>query len=140
MKHKQANSPTLPVYAGVDVGKAQLDFGVCGSDGKPCAHWVSANTAAGIEAGFKKLSAYQPVLVVVEASGGFELAVVSSMAVGGLAVALVNPRQTRQFAGATGLQAKTDKIVHVCKNCGSEDAFCCVMKKGTGPTTGMEKK
>lgn len=37
-------------------------------------------------------------------------------------------------------KAKTDKIVHVCKKCGSEDAFCCVMKKGTGPTVGMEKK
>ena len=37
-------------------------------------------------------------------------------------------------------KARTDKLVHVCKKCGSEDAFCCVMKKGTGPTTGMEKK
>lgn len=37
-------------------------------------------------------------------------------------------------------KAKTDKLVHVCKNCGSEDAFCCVMKKGAAPTTGMEKK
>jgi hypothetical protein len=38
-------------------------------------------------------------------------------------------------------KAKTDKLVHVCKNCGSEDAFCCVMKKGsTTPTPGMEKK
>lgn len=37
-------------------------------------------------------------------------------------------------------KAKTDKLVHVCKKCGSEDAFCCVMKKGTGPTPGMEKK
>ncbi len=35
---------------------------------------------------------------------------------------------------------KTDKIVHTCKQCGSEDAFCCVMKKGSGPTPGMEKK
>jgi hypothetical protein len=35
---------------------------------------------------------------------------------------------------------KTDKIVHVCKQCGSEDAFCCVMKKGAGATPGMEKK
>ena len=35
---------------------------------------------------------------------------------------------------------KTDKIVHTCKMCGSEDAFCCVMKKGSGPTPGMEKK
>ncbi len=37
-------------------------------------------------------------------------------------------------------KAKTDKLVHVCKKCGSEDAFCCVMKKGAGPTPGMEKK
>lgn len=37
-------------------------------------------------------------------------------------------------------KAKTDKLVHVCKQCGSEDAFCCVMKKGDGPTPGMEKK
>jgi hypothetical protein len=37
-------------------------------------------------------------------------------------------------------KAKTDKLVHICKNCGSEDAFCCVMKKGAAPTTGMEKK
>ena len=33
-----------------------------------------------------------------------------------------------------------DVVVHVCKTCGSEDAFCCVMKKGSSPTKGMEKK
>jgi len=38
-----------------------------------------------------------------------------------------------------GKQA-TDKVVHVCEKCGSKDAFCCVMKKGTGPTKGMEEK
>ena len=38
-----------------------------------------------------------------------------------------------------GKQAK-DVVVHVCKTCGSEDAFCCVMKKGSGPTKGMEKE
>ena len=37
-------------------------------------------------------------------------------------------------------KAKTDKLVHTGKQCGSEDAFCCVMKKGAGPTPGMEKK
>lgn len=37
-------------------------------------------------------------------------------------------------------KAKTDKVIHTCKMCGSEDAFCCVMKKGEGPTPGMEKK
>ena len=38
-----------------------------------------------------------------------------------------------------GKQAK-DVVVHVCKTCGSEDAFCCVMKKGSLPTKGMEKE
>ena len=37
-------------------------------------------------------------------------------------------------------KAKTDKLVHVCKKCGSEEAFCCVMKKGAGATGGMGKK
>ena len=37
-----------------------------------------------------------------------------------------------------GKQAK-DVVVHVCKTCGSEDAFCCVMKKGSAPTKGMDK-
>jgi len=36
-------------------------------------------------------------------------------------------------------RAKTDKVVHVCKQCGSKDAFCCVMKKGGGPTKGMDE-
>lgn len=37
-------------------------------------------------------------------------------------------------------KAKTDKLIHVCKMCGSQDAFCCVMNKGAGSTPGMEKK
>ena len=36
-------------------------------------------------------------------------------------------------------KAKTDKVVHTCKNCGSDDAFCCVAKKGAGPTPGMTR-
>jgi hypothetical protein len=36
-------------------------------------------------------------------------------------------------------KAKTDIVVHKCSKCGSEDAFCCVVKKGTGSTKGMEK-
>ena len=47
--------------------------------------------------------------------------------------------ETKLVTEGTGKQAK-DVLKHVCKNCGSEDAFCCVMKKGAGPTPGMEKK
>ena len=41
-----------------------------------------------------------------------------------------------------GINPKLSKEVvkHVCKTCGSEDAFCCVLKKGSGPTKGMEKE
>lgn len=37
-------------------------------------------------------------------------------------------------------KAKTDKVIHTCKMCGSEDAFCCVMKKGDKATLGMTKE
>ncbi len=37
-------------------------------------------------------------------------------------------------------KSKKDKLVHTCKSCGSDDAFCCVMKRGGGPTSGMEEK
>ena len=44
---------------------------------------------------------------------------------------------TKIVTEGVGKQAQ-NKVVHTCKNCGSEDAFCCVMKKGAGPTKGME--
>jgi transposase len=56
------------------------------------------------------LKAYQPQLVVVESSGGYELAVIGALSEAGLKVAMVNPRQPRKFADATGKLAKTDKI------------------------------
>ena len=46
--------------------------------------------------------------------------------------------ETALKSQGTGKQA-TDQIVHVCKTCGSEDAFCCVVKKGAHGTHGMEK-
>jgi hypothetical protein len=50
------------------------------------------------------------------------------------------PGCENKYASEGHGKARTDRIVHVCKNCGSQDAFCCVMKKGAGPTPGMEKK
>jgi hypothetical protein len=47
--------------------------------------------------------------------------------------------ETKLITEGNGKQAR-DVIKHVCKNCGSEDAFCCVMKKGAAPTPGMDKK
>ena len=52
----------------------------------------------------------QPALVVLEATGGYESIVAAALAEAGLPVAIVNPRQTRKFAGAIGRLAKTDTI------------------------------
>ena len=53
---------------------------------------------------------YAPKLVVMEATGGYEAAVAASLATAGFALAIINPRQARDFAKATGKLAKTDKI------------------------------
>lgn len=97
-------------YAGVDVGKDKLDFGTCGAEGEPGDHWETENSNTGILKGLKQLRAYKPKLIVVEASGGYEVALVMALTAAGLAVATVNPRQPRKFAEATGKLAKTDRI------------------------------
>jgi transposase len=96
---------TKPVV-GVDVGKEKLDVGVASEKG--------VRVWANDEAGRAELSDWvveQGVsLVVVEASGGYEAAVVSELVARGQAVALVNPSRVRAFARAEGILAKTDKI------------------------------
>lgn len=47
--------------------------------------------------------------------------------------------ESKLVTEGVGKQATT-KVQHTCKKCGNTDAFCCVMKKGTGPTAGMEEK
>jgi len=49
------------------------------------------------------------------------------------------PGCAHKFVSEGHGKAKTQKLVHVCKMCGSEDAFCCVMKQGAGTTPGMDK-
>ena len=97
-------------YAGVDVGKDKLDFGTCGAEGEPGDHWETENNKTGILKGLKQLKGYQPKLIVVEASGGYEMAIVMALTAAGLVVAMVNPRQPRKFAEAIGKLAKTDRI------------------------------
>jgi len=91
---------------GIDVGKEMLDVGLNGKKRV----WTWAND----EAGRTELSDWvveqEAFLVVVEASGGYEAAIVSELVERGQAVALVNPTRVRAFARAEGLLAKTDKI------------------------------
>jgi transposase len=93
-------------YVGIDVAKARLDVRL-----EPGGEsWTAANTAVGIAEVVERLQGHAVRLVVLEATGGYEYAVVVALSVAGLAVAVVNPRQVRDFARASGRLAKTDRI------------------------------
>lgn len=94
-------------YLGIDVAKAEL---VVAREGiADCTSYP--NTPAGQHALLAALQAGAPVtLLVVEATGGYERGVVAVLGGAGLPVVLINPRQVRDFAKATGQLAKTDAL------------------------------
>lgn len=96
-------------YVGVDVSKARLDVAVR-REGAHEDRFGVANDQAGIDALLARLAEAPPELVVLESSGGLERPAATTLAKEGLAVAVVNPRQARDFARATGILAKTDRI------------------------------
>lgn len=91
---------------GIDVGKAALDMAVDGVPGV----LRFANTKAGIGKLLRQVRAIDGARIVVEATGGYEDALLEACCDAGLWVARVNPRQARDFARATGELAKTDAI------------------------------
>jgi len=91
---------------GIDVSKSVLDVSAYPS-GKT---WQVEYSAPGITALAEELAALGPAVVVVEATGGLEISLTAALGVAGLPVAVVNPRQVRDFARATGRLAKTDKL------------------------------
>ena len=91
---------------GVDVSKAALD-GVL-MPGNELLHF--SNDEAGITQMNERLQALKPELIVMEATGGFETLAASSLIGAGWRVAVVNPRQVRDFARAMGRLAKTDAL------------------------------
>ena len=93
-------------YVGIDVAKATLDVAI-GSDGEVV---QVENNEAGVAQLTERLVEVVPALVVLEATGGYESVVAGAIAGRGIAVAVVNPRQVRDFAKATGVLAKTDRI------------------------------
>ena len=94
------------VWVGVDVSKAWLDVGI----------WPGgtslrvANDAAGAAELAERLRALAPRAVVLEASGGLETLAASELHAAGLTVAVVNPRQVREFARSLGSLGKTDRL------------------------------
>ena len=96
-----------PCGVGLDVAKATLDL-ACSTT--PAARWHATNDEAGWAALVAHVRTLQPVVVVLEATGGYETGAASALSTAGLPVAIVNPRQVRDFAKALGLLEKTDAI------------------------------
>ena len=94
------------IFVGIDVSKARLDVAVHA----PASSWHTDNSERGIAELVKRLSESGPTLIVLEATGGFELALVAALMHARLPTAVVNPRRVRDFARATGQLAKTDKL------------------------------
>jgi transposase len=95
-----------PIFVGVDVSKAALDVAV-----RPTGEtWHAPNDESGIDALSTRIAALGPVLVVLEATGRYEAPCAAALASAGVPVAVVNPRQVRDFAKATGRLAKTDTL------------------------------
>jgi len=94
------------LFAGIDVSKDKLDVAVTGDR----TGWTFDNSPAGIRRLLKHLAARGPALVVMEATGGYEFNAACALAEAALPVAIVNPRQVRDFARSIGRLAKTDAI------------------------------
>jgi transposase len=93
-------------FVGIDVSKDRLDVHILPSG----AAFAVARNGEGLERLAAELGGLSPALIVLEATGGFELTVAAALAGAGLPLAVVNPRQIRDFARATGRLAKTDAL------------------------------
>jgi len=95
-----------PLYVGIDVSGAFLDVAL-----HPAGETFRvANDAEAIDQLVARLGAVKPALIVMEATGKLELAVLKALCQAHLPAVAVNPRQVRDFARATGRRAKTDRI------------------------------
>jgi transposase len=88
----------MPCFVGIDVAKAQLDIALRPSGER----WSVPNDTNGVTTLVERMQTLQPTLIVLEATGGLERMVTSALATAGLPVVVVNPRQARDFARATG--------------------------------------
>jgi transposase len=98
--------PAPPVFVGIDVSKDRLDVALRPTPDR----WAVVNDQSGIAGLVARLRHQTPTLIVLEATGGLEIPLTSELAAAGLPVVVVNPRQVRDFAKATGRLAKTDTL------------------------------
>jgi transposase len=95
-----------PIQVGIDVAKDTVDVGL-GVGGEVCQF---TNDAQGHERLLSRLKDFAVSLIVMEATGGYERALMCALQAAGYEVAVVNPRQARDFAKAMGYLEKTDRI------------------------------
>jgi transposase len=100
-------NPSSEIFVGIDVSKAQLDVAFLPASVEAQRY---PNNEAGIEQCIQSLLTLKPTLVVLEATGGLEMPLAIAARAAGLAVAVVNPRQVRDFPQAMGILAKTDRL------------------------------
>lgn len=100
------NSSSSPVVLGVDVCGARLDC--CTLPGRVIS--TVENNDAGLTRLIEALSLAKPDLIVMEATGGLHRLAASRLSLAGFAVAVINPRQVRDFAKSMGRLAKTDQL------------------------------
>ncbi len=94
------------VFIGIDVSKARLEVAL---HGQPPT-WQAENNEVGIAELVQRLQALAPTLILLEATGGFELQLVAELCAAQLPTVVTNPRRARNFARSVGQLAKTDKI------------------------------
>ena len=96
----------MDLFIGIDVSKDRFDVCV-----RPSGEtFVVTRDDEGLERLVERLRALAPVLVALEATGGYETVVASALATAHLPLAVINPRQIRDFARSTGKLAKTDRL------------------------------
>jgi transposase len=94
------------IFVGIDISQDTLDIAL-----RPCGEqWHIAYVPQEIAALVQRLQDKRPTLIVLEATGALELPLVSALASQGLPVAVINPRQTHDFAKSLGRLAKTDHL------------------------------
>jgi transposase len=95
----------MELFGGIDVAKDTLAVALSSGE-----EWSCANDADGIGLLVENLIAADPVLVVLEATGGYEGELLAALIAAGIEARRVNPREVRYFARAGGQLAKTDRI------------------------------
>jgi len=101
------STPSNPEqFIGIDISKAHLDIAIWPGE----TTWRAPHAEASLPRLVEQLQGFAPSLIVLEATGGYETDVATALAAAGLPVAVVNPRQVRDFARSLGKLAKTDRL------------------------------